>query len=180
MAKRAEGAHNNGIETLPVFYGAVVSVQFIFSLTTKQETSLRNTTTFQKENSVSQDGQSLRRHFATRNEFLKRLFGSRDIFLALRKFVYDTHTTQRSDRSTICFLLYDNQRRPGHRARSVQQRHFLMCTCLPVLVLSLSNSLLHCTPVFPRTLSASTLACSWPPGPCSTLYTSSTPTRAPH
>lgn len=94
MAKRAEGAHNNGIETLPVFYGAVVSVQFIFSLTTKQETSLRNTTTFQKENSVSQDGHSLRRHFATRNEFLKRLFGSRNIFLALRKFV--THTTQPS------------------------------------------------------------------------------------
>ena len=25
MAKRAEGAHTNGIETLPVFYGAVVS-----------------------------------------------------------------------------------------------------------------------------------------------------------
>jgi hypothetical protein len=25
MAKRAEGAHINGIETLPLFYGAVVS-----------------------------------------------------------------------------------------------------------------------------------------------------------
>ncbi|KAG0304896.1 hypothetical protein BGZ98_004861 [Dissophora globulifera] len=25
MAKRAEGAHNNGIETLPIFYGAVLA-----------------------------------------------------------------------------------------------------------------------------------------------------------
>lgn len=26
MAKRAEGAHHNGLETLPLFYGAIVSV----------------------------------------------------------------------------------------------------------------------------------------------------------
>jgi hypothetical protein len=26
MAKRAEGAHANGLETLPLFYGAVVSI----------------------------------------------------------------------------------------------------------------------------------------------------------
>ncbi|KAF8952218.1 hypothetical protein CPC16_009902 [Podila verticillata] len=28
MAKRAEGAHNNGIETLPVFYGAVLAALY--------------------------------------------------------------------------------------------------------------------------------------------------------
>lgn len=93
MAKRAEGAHNNGIETLPVFYGAVVSVQDFFIDHEKPETCLRNTT-FRKVDSVSQDGPR-RETLCNPKRALKRLFGSRIIFLALWKFEYATHPQPR-------------------------------------------------------------------------------------
>lgn len=74
MAKRAEGAHHNGLETLPLFYGAIVSVSSFFKCTftptahRKQHISGTQPTTLFGWTPGLRPGYT-REHFATRDEF---------------------------------------------------------------------------------------------------------------